>query len=106
MTNTAVMARGPPFVYAGQNRGTADGHDAIVEIFRQGIAKILFDTGHLHRRGESAAGEERPSFGLGASSCEIFHQSQTRRQIPVTKPPKPGDALPAVCFEVEDTAAH
>src|SRR5258708_20810654 len=100
MTNTAVMARGPPFVYAGQNRGTADGHDAVVEIFRQGIAKILFDTGHLHRREKFTVGQLRQSLGLAPASREFFSIIITPSKIPVTNPPTHGDPFPPLCFAV------
>src|SRR5882757_333463 len=101
MTNTAVMACGTPFVYPGQNRGTADGHNAIVEIFRQGIAKILFDTGHLHRRKKFTVWQLRQSFGLAADSGEFFHIVIPRSNIRVTNRPIDGDAFLGVGFEVE-----
>src|SRR5229473_615672 len=101
MTNTAVVAGSATFVHASEHGGTADGHDAIVEISRQGIAKILFDAGHLHRRKKLAVGKLRQSFGLSADSGEFLHVVIPRRNIRVTNRPIDGDTFLGVGFEVK-----
>src|SRR5216684_2523902 len=101
MTNTAVVAGSATFVHASEHGGTADGHDAIVEISRQGIAKILFDAGHLHRRKKLAVGKLRQSFGLSADSGEFLHVVIPRRNIRVTNRPIAGDTFLGVGFEVK-----
>src|SRR5713226_1382640 len=101
MTNTAVVAGSATFVHASEHGGTADGHDAIVEISRQGIAKILFDAGHLHRRKKLAVGKLRQSFGLSADSGEFLHVVIPRCNIRVTNRPIDGDTFLGVGFEVK-----
>src|SRR6266436_3227875 len=73
VTNTAVVTRGASFVNASEHGGAADGHDPIIEIFRQCVSKILLNAGHLHRRQKFAVGKLRQSFSLPANSGEFLH---------------------------------
>src|SRR6266436_1424373 len=101
MTYAAVMARGAPFVDASEDGGAADGHDAIIEIPGQCVAKILLDAGHLHRRQKFAVGKLRQSFSLPANSGEFLDVVIPRSDIRVANRPIDGDAFLGVGLKIE-----
>src|SRR5260370_15592034 len=100
MTNAAVVARGAAFVDASEYRGPSDGHDAVIEIFRQGVAKVLLNASHLHRRKKFTVGELRQTFRLPADPSAFLDIVIPRSHIRVANRPIDGDAFLGVGFKI------
>src|SRR5712692_9491312 len=105
MANTAIVASSASFVNAREYRRAADGHDAIIEMFGEGIAEILLNTGHLHRREKFSVGQLRQAFSLAADAGELFHVVVPGRDVRVADGPIDGDSLFQIGFEIEIASA-
>src|SRR5258708_25010661 len=100
MADAAIMASGAALVDFRQNRGAADGHDAIVVMLGERFAEILLDAGHFHRWKKFTVGELRQAFGLAADSSELFNVVVPGREVRIANRPIPRDAVFDVCFQV------
>ena len=101
VTNAAIMACGAPFVHASEHGRAANGEDAVIESFCQGVPEVLLDAGHFHRREKFPVRKLRQPLGLAADSCELFHVVVPRRDIRVANRPVNRDAFLCVGLKIE-----
>src|SRR5207302_9346679 len=105
VANAAVVAGSAPFVNAREHGRAADGHDAIVEMFGERIAKILLDASHFHRRQKFSVGQLRQAFGLAADPSELFHVVVPGRDVRIADRPIDCDPILQIRFKIEITPA-
>src|SRR6476661_7998865 len=72
VAHATIVAGSAAFVDARQNRGTANGKDAVVKVFGQRGAEILFDASQFHGREKFSVRELRQSLGLAADAREFL----------------------------------
>ena len=101
MANTAVVAGRASLVDAREHGRSADGHHTIVKIFGEGVAEILFNAGHLHRRKKFSVGKLGQALGLAADAGELFHVVVPGRDVRVADRPIRGDSIFQIRFKVE-----
>ncbi len=101
MTNAAVVARRAAVVHLRQDRGSPDGHDAVIKFLRQRVAHILLHAGHLHRRQKFSVRQLRQPFRLAADARERFHVVVPRRDVRVPNGPVNRDAILQVGFKIQ-----
>jgi len=97
----AVMAGGATFVHLRKNGAAANHQNAVVVMPLEGIANVLLDAGHFHRRQKFSIRQVRQAFGLPADSGKLLHVVVPRSDIFVANGPIDRNAFSCVGFEVE-----